>query len=34
MEIFEKLANAAKDFFIEPEDETKVPNTTPTVQFG
>ena len=34
MEIFEKLANAAKDFFIEPEDETKVPNTPPTVQFG
>ena len=34
MEIFDKLTNAAKDFFIEPADETKVPNTPPTVQFG
>ena len=34
MEIFEKLTNAAKDFFIEPVEETKAPNTPPTVQFG
>jgi hypothetical protein len=34
MEIFEKLTNAAKVFFIEPTEETKVSNTPPTVQFG
>lgn len=35
MEIFDKLTNAAKEFFIEPEDgETKAPTTPPTTQFG
>ena len=34
MEIFDKLTNAAKDFFIEPEDEAKALNSSPTPQFG
>ncbi|MDQ2792835.1 MAG: hypothetical protein M3Y12_02330, partial [Bacteroidota bacterium] len=37
MPIFDKLAHAAKDFFIEPEEGTvaAAPSTTPpTVQFG
>ncbi|GAB2703898.1 hypothetical protein GCM10011495_22420 [Hymenobacter frigidus] len=34
MEIFDKLTNAAKDFFIEPEDEAKALNNPSTAQFG
>ncbi|GAB3572012.1 hypothetical protein [Hymenobacter daeguensis] len=34
MEIFDKLTNAAKDFFIEPEDKPAAPATPPTAQFG
>ena len=34
MEIFDKLTNAAKDFFIEPEDEAKALSNPPTAQFG
>ncbi|GAA3989360.1 hypothetical protein [Hymenobacter antarcticus] len=34
MEIFDKLTNAAKDFFIEPEDEAKTLQNPPTAQFG
>ena len=33
-EIFEKLAHAAKDFFIEPEEEAALASTPPTSQFG
>ena len=34
MEIFDKLANAAKEFFIEPEDQAKAQNAPPTAQLG
>lgn len=34
MEIFDKLTNAAKDFFIEPEEGAPKPATPPTTQFG
>jgi hypothetical protein len=34
MEIFDKLTNAAKDFFIEPEEGAPKPATPPTAQFG
>lgn len=34
MAIFDKLANAAKDFFIEPEDGAAAPVTPPTAQYG
>ena len=34
MEIFDKLTNAAKDFFIEPEDEAKALNNPSTAHFG
>ena len=34
MPIFDKLTNAAKDFFIEPDDETGAPTTPPTVPYG
>jgi len=34
MEIFDKLTNAAKDFFIEPEEGKAAPATPPTTQFG
>ncbi|MBH8560525.1 hypothetical protein [Hymenobacter negativus] len=34
MAIFDKLANAAKDFFIEPEEGAVAPTTPPTAQYG
>ncbi|MBO2008022.1 hypothetical protein [Hymenobacter negativus] len=34
MEIFDKLTNAAKDFFIEPQEGAPAPATPPTTQFG
>ena len=34
MAIFDKLANAAKDFFIEPEEGAPAPGTPPTTQYG
>ena len=34
MPIFDKLANAAKDFFIEPEESAAPPATPPTTQYG
>ena len=34
MPIFDKLANAAKDFFIEPEEGATSPNNPPTIQYG
>ena len=34
MEIFDKLSNAAKDFFIEPEDQKAAPVAPPTTQYG
>ena len=34
MPIFDKLANAAKDFFIEPEEDAAPPATPPTTQYG
>ena len=34
MPIFDKLANAAKDFFIEPEEGATPPSTPPTIQYG
>ncbi|MBD2768557.1 hypothetical protein IC235_11730 [Hymenobacter sp. BT664] len=34
MEIFDKLTNAAKDFFIEPEEGPTPPTTPPTTQYG
>ncbi|MCI1186138.1 hypothetical protein MON38_01815 [Hymenobacter sp. DH14] len=34
MPIFDKLTNAAKEFFIEPDDETGAPTTPPTVPYG
>jgi hypothetical protein len=34
MEIFEKLTNAAKDFFIEPEEGATPPTPPPTTQYG
>ncbi|GAB2867362.1 hypothetical protein [Hymenobacter ruber] len=34
MAIFDKLANAAKDFFIEPEEGAVPPTTPPTAQYG
>ena len=34
MPIFDKLANAAKDFFIEQEEGATPPTTPPTIQYG
>lgn len=34
MEIFDKLTNAAKDFFIEPDEKPAAPAAPPTAQFG
>ncbi len=34
MPIFDKLTNAAKEFFIESDDEAAVPTTPPTVPYG
>ncbi|WP_310395137.1 hypothetical protein [Hymenobacter sp.] len=34
MEIFDKLTNAAKDFFIESEDGVAAPASPPTAQYG
>ena len=34
MPIFDKLTNAAKDFFIESDEETGTPTTPPTVPYG
>ena len=34
MPIFDKLTNAAKEFFIEPDDEAGTPTTPPTVPYG
>ena len=34
MPIFDKLTNAAKEFFIESDDETGAPTTPPTVPYG